>query len=685
MLNRSSTKVALAAGLAALSGLSFPAMADCDANGNAVAGTTANCWHLKGSDTWFDVMTTSIKNARLAGITGSNELFYDGSGSGNAESQMDKATTTDLGAQSIGPMSRNFRPKFIDTLTPPTTTPVFTGNFAQRTGTAAPFGTQVGHAAWAPTCANVLGLDAAVFVTRATGAGSGLNDIDVNTSVNSAATPASFKQSVINCSAAPGGNCSTNFADGTAFNNINSTINYSNLWSIVLSGVDGSGSIRACADPRRVKALLDLSTAVGVSTLDHIYRRDDNSGTTDTIKDRIMVVTSPTNTATPTVDPRYPLTGGRFCNGQSIGQINSSTNQTGLCAVTRDVCLFGFPPPTGFACPAHVDPNTGVQQVCQVNLNNQDVDPIRRPCTAADSTHAPTSCTDLTTGKPCQAGDGNANCTQGLVVALTDTDPGSSDITTSIANRIKNGGGSVIGFAGNEAVNGLLFQTKSVSINGTKANDTNVRNSAYLLARRLFLQNAAAAGDLAADLVDDLAVNIAGGGDGGATQFNDEQNLWAYMSQRGNTDPVMDQFNFVHCSSLGDGNDPCSELNNLCALPAAASAPPFAAAFPNGSVATTTGVPVYGSVGSGGAKSVDSQGNTWNGTTAVATTCAVPAAGAQNSCITDGSTCTGGACPAANNRPSNAACTRNSDCASGVCTDVLGLGTPGALYSLVCQ
>jgi hypothetical protein len=678
MLNTSIKKLALATGVVALAGLATPARADCDANGNTVTGSTTVCYHLKGSDTLFDIVTQSIKNAKGASVVGAESLFYDGTGSGNAENQMKQLSNAnaDLGVQSIGPMSRNMRPGTIDSAA--TVVGAITGTFVQR-DLAANIG-KSGHAAWAPVCQNVVGLDAAVFVTKATGVGSGLNDIDFNVFTNNYASPASFKQGASNgCTGSTtatclggvaNGNFPTDFTNGTAFNNLASAVNYNSLWSIVLSGVDGSGSLKACSDPRRIRALQDLSTALGVPQLDHIYRRDDNSGTTDTIKDRIMVVSS-----FGPQDSRYPWTGGRFCNGQAVGGIAGATAQTGICSVTRTIVT----------CKLNSDCPAG--EVCQFNLNNQDLDPVRRPCIAADADHAPTSCTDVTTGKPCQATDGNANCSQGLVVALSDTDPfststkPSTDVTTSIANRIRNGGGAVIGYAGREAASGGVYGTKAIKVNGVKPTDTNVRNSSYLLARRLFLQNSyfnpANGNTTGGDVPDDKATGISITG-GGAQQITFEQNLFNYMTNRANTDPVVAQFNFITCSYNGVGVDPCGESNNLCALGAPATPPPYDAGFPNTS---------FNNDGTGGAKSLDSAGNLWNGSSAPSpATCSVAASGKVNACVTDGSICTSStatACPPANGRLANSACSQTSDCATGLtCKDALGLGP--APYSLVC-
>jgi hypothetical protein len=607
------------------------------------------CYHLKGSDTLFDIMTTAINNARASSVPGSKNLFYDGTGSGNAEAQMTfnggtgapvSGANIPLGVQSVGPMSRNFRPGTIDSLAV---------GFAQADGTTA---SKKGHASWYPGVQNVLGLDAAVFVAKSTVT---LKDFRFGTFVDSATGTGVARATTNNTSLA------TAFGNGLAFNNLSPTVNYNNLLMVILGGVDGSGSLAACSDPRRVQALQDLAGALGVDHIEHLYRRDDNSGTTDTWKDRIITIASNS-------DPRYPWIGGRFCNGQSIGGINGSTPQTGICSVTRTItnCLNDAGCPSG--------------EVCQFNLNNQDFDPIRRTCIAADTTHAPTSCTDMTTGKPCQAGDGNANCTQGLIIALSDNDPGSDSITNSIAARAKNdASGTTVGYAGREAV--LPGKgTKGITVNGTGFTDTNVRKDAYVLSRRLFLQNAVVNGEPVGDQPSDTAgPNIGTIVGQGSVQLTAEQNLFNWMTDpngslsggtpgRCNVDPIVKQFNFITCTT--DCTVDVSTLSgNLCAnTPAPAVASPLGNIVPNGS---------FGTGGTGGAKSINSAGLVWNGTSAVAASCS-----SGSACV--GGTCgSGGTCPTYTGRPSNAACSQGTDCASGVCADVLGLGLAPA--GLLCQ
>ncbi len=623
--------------------------------------TDPACYHLKGSDTLFDIVTTAINNARAANVPGSKNLFYDGTGSGNAEAQMSfnggtgtpvPGASIPLGVQSIGPMSRNFRPKFVDS---------GWASFVAADGVTA---SKIGHASWAPGVPNVVALDAAVVVVKATAAAKNLTfptfvDSGTGTGVSRAKTNN------------PG--LSTAFGNSTAFNNLSASVNYSNLLMVVLGGVDGSGSLQACSDPRRIQALQDLAGALGVDHIEHLYRRDDNSGTTDTFKDRIITIGT-LGTINPGSDTRYPWVGGRFCNGQSIGGINGSTPQTGVCSVTRTATTCK----TDADCPI-VSGTT--HETCQFNLNNQDLDPVRRTCIAADGTHAATSCTDMTTGRTCQATDGNPNCTQGLIVALSDNDPGASDITNSIAARVKNDAlGTTIGYAGREAVQPGKG-TKGLTLNTTSYSDTNVRKDAYMLSRRLFLQNALVTGQPAADQPSVTAgPNISLTGQGSA-QLGAEQNLFAWMtdingSQSGgipgrcNVDPIVKQFGFITCYT--DCSVDVSTLSaNLCAnTPAPAIASPLGTLLPSGS---------FGASGSGGTKSINSQGLTWTGTGLAGSTCT---AGATNVCVSGTCDATGH-CPAYAGRPSNAACSQNTDCASGVCQDTLGLGlAPAALLCM---
>jgi hypothetical protein len=639
---RSASRIALGVIAVALAGVAGRAQAACDANGNpSPAGS--NCFVLKGSDTLFDIMTDAINQSRALGVPGATDLFYAGTGSGNAETAMKTSSASGVSVQSIGPMSRNFRPSFIDALSPDFV-PATVGGVC---GTASN-GTACGHAAWAPGVANVVGLDAAVFVVKS---GVALDNLDFGTFTdNSVPTP--FKKANKNNAALP-----TAFGDGSALNNLSSAVNYNNVMSVVLSGVDGSGTIAACADPRRVQAIQDLAGLLGVTTINHLFRRDDNSGTTDTFKDRIMVVDNTGSIAT-----RYKFTGGRFCNGTAVGQINGAAPQQGICNVARTkTCV------TNADCVAAASGT-----VCQYNLNNQDFDPIRRPCSPSTATTAPTSCSDLTTGRTCQASDGNPNCTQGFIVALSDTDPSSTDVTTSIGARVGNSLGDAIGYAGREAAS-AKYTTKSLGINTIRAYDDRVRDSTYLLARRLFIQNTFVNSALTQDVPNDTqtANSVTGGG---IAQRDAEQSVWSnFLSNRSLMDPIVRKYGFIRCASdmQGDGGDPLQETNNLCAITPAAPTPgAFGAYTPSGS---------FGASNTGGAKSINSAGRVWNGTSAVPATCT------SGSLCVSGLACgTGLTCPDAQARPLNAPCTTGTDCASGHCTDVFGHST-GGVDGLYCS
>ncbi len=115
MANRCIPRVALGALTLALLGLAWRAEAACDPDGNpSPAGSS--CYVLKGSDTLFDIMTAAVNGARTGSITasgytqtftpvtGSTDLYYAGTGSGNAETAMKQASTTGIGVQSIGPI-----------------------------------------------------------------------------------------------------------------------------------------------------------------------------------------------------------------------------------------------------------------------------------------------------------------------------------------------------------------------------------------------------------------------------------------------------------------------------------------------------------------------------------------------------------------------------------------------------
>jgi hypothetical protein len=509
-------------------------------------------YKIYGSDTLFDIMTQAITNARTQGVVGADQLIYAGTGSGNGENEMKN------NAQSIAPMSRNFRP---------------------ATVTSFP--------AWAPTVQNIVGLDAAVIVTKNT----------IKRCKNMTLPPLATDTT----------KATPNVA-GTPINFGTKGSGYTQMLEVILSGIDGSGSTAACSDPRRVQAIQDFASCNGVTTIDHFYRRDDNSGTTDTFKDKLAV--------------------SRFCNGAAQGSVVA-----GYCSNNGNkTCAFDADCGTGNTCIA--EPNN--------NLHNQDLDPIRRPC-ADPGLRGGTTCTDLTTGFRCKASDANPNCTQGLVVALSDGDFGSSDITVTIADRVGgDSSGQTFGYGGREAVKRPGAPTAGVYVNNIAFSDANVRLDQYMLSRRLFLQRGTGNDDNGT-----VSNTLHPQGGGGTSQATAEANLYNFMTDpsgvnnpgntpgRCNVDPLVKQFGFITCTTSCTQTP--SGASNLCSKSPYPTVPSTASAC----------IPTAG---------------TWG---FAAVSCS-----AGQICCSTGLACPGnGQCPAANGRGANAACAAPTDCTSGVCSD----------------
>jgi hypothetical protein len=217
-----------------------------------------------------------------------------------------------------------------------------------------------------------------------------------------------------------------------------------------------------------------MADCMNVLQIDHFYRRDDNSGTSDTMKEKLGIC--------------------NFCNNGATGASKGPAN-----------------------------------------TNNADSDPIRRSCVSGTS-FSPTPCTGGTLG---------------LVVALSEKDPGSPDVTVSIGKRVAlDPSGQVVGYAGREAAFTVPGATK-VNVHTIVPSIPNVRVGLYDLSRRLFLQK----GDLtdpnvvAADPTGEQAKLLAW-----ATGIGQE----SYPScldpdgnpicGRPNMDPVMKSFGFVTCT-----------------------------------------------------------------------------------------------------------------------------------------
>jgi len=387
-------------------------------------------WTFVGSDTLTEVVKGSITGCEGDGTCTAGLLIYNNTGSGAAETGVATANPT----QRIAPMSRNFTSSVLSSF--PTLAP------AQK---------------------NIVGLDAAVMAEK---------NVDA---------------SIIPCP-----DLTIALDPDQATNPNHAAVN--EMIGLLLGGKDGKGDTASCSDPARLAAIDTLSTCFGGAKIQHLYRRDDRSGTADTFKEKMRIQ--------------------RFCNGRAPGLVGGLDN----------------------------------------NMADDDSDPIRRPCVAADANHAQTVCTNYPATTVCTTG---ATCTQGLLISLSQNDPGASDITLSIARRTRldtSGNNVVVGFAGRAA--GLDSNNTMPTVNTIGADDFNTRADAYMLARRLYVNWGIAhigAGKTGGPTADDTAREAA------------ELKLFNWMTAPGvgrfNVDPVLANVGFLPCTE--DSSAP-SGPGNLC-------------------------------------------------------------------------------------------------------------------------
>jgi hypothetical protein len=522
---------------------------------------------LNGSDTLEVVMKDTIK--RLDGTLTygtavampgwSSSIAYLGGGSGVAET----AVTQDR--QSIAAMSRNLKstvvglaaPVCMDPLTSLATktacTPGAAGDaacvlstgagstcanaalYCAGTATICTAATAATDCGSATACTgllatkkfalnsyiNVVGLDAAVLVEYS--APTQVKDLKKSNFVATYGdVPDTTNKLVPNlwgtCSGTPTKRCAKNGIDATGANAgcptaaetcvADANTSYNNAFQVIMSGIDGSGTTLACSHPARLKAIADFSKAQGNKQLQHFYRRDDNSGTTDTFKDKVGV--------------------GNFCNGKAAGVLSTQTycvtsagqitnKRCAATTVATDCAAFA-----GATCPVvfgYHSPETGAPiGLVSFNVANQDIDPIRFPCPDQKPGTLQTNCTNVWTSQLCTATDnphdattgslacdptlpydGNAAvgplngcpCTQGFVVALAEGDNSTTlyDVTRTIGSRVASDTGSSIGYAGREAIRSG-YASDAPTIGFSAQNDGHIRNDDYVLARRLFLAQA---------------------------------------------------------------------------------------------------------------------------------------------------------------------------------------------------
>ncbi|HEX7505459.1 MAG TPA: hypothetical protein VF550_01725 [Polyangia bacterium] len=461
-------------------------------SGVAQAQTT---FIIEGSDTLTEVIRNSITASGA-------HLTYNNIGSGQAEKDMATLSGANL-LEGIGPMSRNF---------------------VQSVITA--------HPTWAPTDQNVLALDAGLLCLANIGGRCPNISAPLANSANPAIAAPNSDLAIVMAGypagCTPGTTC-TNTSKGTT---------------------------AECANPERLAALARLTGCQGVNRIDHLYRRDDKSGTQDTFREHLQT--------------------NLWCNGKSEG-------------------------------------NNGL---AGSNLNNEDLDPVRRPCIGADSTKAQSRCTYYPLSTTCVAGSpnitdptyGTLKCTQGLVVALSENDPGSKDITMSIANRIASDlNGFTMGLIGHACVDVPGGVTAGTNINTVTYEDGNIRAGQYMLSRRLFLQR-----------------NPAGTGDAGRDA--QENALFTWATNRCQIHDIVVAAGFL--PPLATCTDACSDPNNITCL-----SPDPGVGTPKQNIGAET-----------------------------------TACNASYPCVATGSTCSTGNCSVIPVLGSGSKCNVGAKCTSGVCT-----------------
>lgn len=288
--------------------------------------------------------------------------------------------------------------------------------------------------------------------------------------------------------------------------------------SIILSGYRGPGiksqaTTSDCAHPERLAALARLVSCQGVNRIDHIYRHDDNSGTEELFRERLQFE--------------------RWCNGQSNGNVTSASGS---------------------------------------NVWNSDLDPIRGPCTTVngDTTKAPSRCTYYPLnypppGQTCRDGDVLAAndpqnpyhvalpCTEGLIVALSENDPGAKDISLSIGRRVAADlNGYTMGVTSVAAVKRIANQaTVAPTISTVTYEDWNVRTGTYMLGRPLFLQRRQDA--LSSGWTD-------------AGRNAEEMKLFNWATNRCNIKAIVEAASFL--APLANCTDACTDPLNVTCLTA---------------------------------------------------------------------------------------------------------------------
>ena len=463
------TRIARMLGMTIPTSIAVMAMA----SGAAWAQTT---YVLEGSDTLTDVVKASIaaSGARLS---------YNNAGSGQAEKDIASLSGANL-LEGIGPMSRNFVASVLSA-----------------------------HPTWQPTDANVVCLDAPVVSVKASS--SHCKDITVPTPI----TTGAISELAVILGGYPA-SCAGKTIDQCIIGATGTPLSPT---------VASKATTAECSDPVRLAALADLVACQKVARIDHIYRRDDKSGTQDTWREKLGFL--------------------RWCNGKSEGPANLNNEDLDPirtpCEASDWVTSGGLT--TGSIGQSH----------CSYSLKGAAVAaPLNQSCTAGDP--------DITVGGQ------TYSCTQGLVVALSVGDDGPNntyapgqlpaDVTQSIGRRVGNDlSGFFMGLAGLGSVKDVTWLATGTTLNTISYAPTSIYPGAYLLSRRLFIQRAT-----------DVQTTIAASSTlGGQDRVDQENLLFGFMSNKCSIAPICTQYGFVppYAGLCSDSCGSPKENGNITCLP----------------------------------------------------------------------------------------------------------------------
>jgi hypothetical protein len=268
---------------------------------------------------------------------------------------------------------------------------------------------------------------------------------------------------------------------------------------LILAGADGSGSRAACSHQARLDAIAALGNCLGNNDIARFYRPDDASGTTDFLRSRLGI--------------------SGFCNDDGGQQQSRGPH----------------------------------------NTDNADADPVRVRCVSIPGFAA----------TPCRS-DGTA----GLVTALSEPEPGLSNVDVSIAARVgADGSRATVGYTSRR---GLTLAVRAINIDTRLPSALSVRSGLYPLARPLFIHSA----DLTqpsitiADPTGEQQKLLAWTTGIGADEIKNPGCFNAngtMICGRRNMDSIVRQAGFITCT---DDPSTAPPANNLCFAPPPPYSPP---------------------------------------------------------------------------------------------------------------